>query len=98
MTYFNDPQRSIDYVREIRNPSASTEPIDYPMEDQMRLAIEISTDNAAFDGNPYGECARILRVVAERLDTEGYDGPTGSIRDIQDINGNRCGSWSFYSE
>ena len=63
----------------------------------MRLALEITTDNAAFDGRTYATTAELLREVAERLDGEGYDGPTGSIRDIRDINGNRVGNWAFYN-
>jgi hypothetical protein len=37
----------------------------------LQLKIEINTTNAAFDADPAAECARILREMAERLETNG---------------------------
>ncbi len=47
------------------------------------------TDNAAFAEDLPGECARILRQIAEHI-AQGYrDGK------IYDVNGNRVGKWSL---
>ena len=51
----------------------------------MRLTLEFSMDNAAFDDNPLVEAARILREAAGMLDT-GTD--NGKLRDV---NGNTVG-------
>ena len=52
----------------------------------MKVALEFSADNAAFD-NPH-EAARILRLAAERID--GY-GNIPSEYPLFDLNGNRVG-------
>lgn len=54
----------------------------------LQLKITIETINAAFDSNPEAECARILREIADRLETTGAQ----STPRPRDINGNVCGS------
>jgi hypothetical protein len=53
--------------------------------------LHFSTTNAAFEGEPLTEVARILRDLADRVErtTGGY--PFGTVRDI---NGNTVGHWS----
>lgn len=52
----------------------------------LQLKIEINTTNAAFDDDAPAECARILREMADRLES------TGIPPCPRDINGNKCGS------
>ena len=47
--------------------------------------IIIDTDNAAFEGNAGAEVARILRVLAEKVD-DGLNNVS-----LYDINGNKVG-------
>lgn len=54
--------------------------------------LEIDTGNAAFDddnGGAGAEIARILRKLADRVESDGYMSGT-----VSDINGNRVGTWS----
>lgn len=51
-----------------------------------QMIITINTGNAAFDDEPATECARILREMADRLES------TGIPPVPRDINGNKCGS------
>jgi hypothetical protein len=55
------------------------------------IKIEFQTGNAAFDDMPGLEIARILRALADKLEsaTSGTNGP------IHDSNGNRVGAYSF---
>lgn len=53
----------------------------------MTYRIEIKTDNAAFEDDPGYEVARILRKLADRVESEGLD----QVR-LMDINGNCVGS------
>ena len=53
----------------------------------MTYRIEIETDNAAFDGAPMTEVARILRELADYL--EETEQPADQR--LKDINGNRVG-------
>ena len=56
----------------------------------MKLTITIDTSNAAFEGWPQVECARILRAYAEHL--EAHDLPDrGDPDKLMDINGNTVG-------
>ena len=62
----------------------------------MKLLIEITCDNAAFnddDSNPDvgNECARILRELAEKF--EYVSSPADRI--VFDVNGNRVGQAEF---
>lgn len=56
--------------------------------------LTIDTDNAAFEGENKGlETARILRVVADRL--ERRDGDFGYFQTLRDVNGNDVGRAAF---
>lgn len=56
--------------------------------------LTIATDNAAFSDGAHGhELARILRVVAQRVEDAG-EMPDGATGNVLDINGNRCGYWT----
>jgi hypothetical protein len=50
------------------------------------FSLEIDTGNAAFEDSPGAEVARILRVVAERIEA-GEDG----VIALMDANGNKVG-------
>jgi hypothetical protein len=52
----------------------------------MKATIKIDMDNAAFDA-PDAELARILRELADKLETMKLVGVTP----LRDINGNRVG-------
>lgn len=62
--------------------------------------VGIATDNAAFcggDGEPSAEAraaevARILRVLADRIEHESRFGATEPTVILRDANGNRVGS------
>lgn len=56
------------------------------------LEIDISSDHSAFDNGGNIEIARILRALAESIESgkEGYF-------TLQDINGNKVGSAFFES-
>ena len=56
------------------------------------MTLTIRTGNAAFEGIPELEIARILRVAADRLEREP-DGLEGFP--LMDANGNRVGSVEF---
>jgi hypothetical protein len=53
------------------------------------FTLTIECDNAAFENDPLGEVARILREAAYQLD-QGQDGFK-----LRDINGNTVGSAAF---
>lgn len=53
------------------------------------MRIQFRTSNAAFQGRRKSESARILREIAEKLE-EGHDEGI-----IQDVNGNKVGSWNL---
>lgn len=56
----------------------------------MKIKIEISMDNAAFEDD-HGELARILRRLADRVD--GTPRTEGDGEYLRDVNGNRVGHW-----
>lgn len=56
------------------------------MSKQVRITIK--TDNDAFVESPTGEIARILRKLAQDIETDGGFGP------VMDINGNKVGTAS----
>jgi hypothetical protein len=59
----------------------------------MKLSIDISPDNAAFEVQPSKEVARILVGVADRLESE-FDlarAVRQPPRMLYDCNGSRCG-------
>jgi len=54
------------------------------------FTLKIATDNAAFaDGNGPAELARILRAVADRLESDLYN----RTEAVRDGNGNKVGSF-----
>lgn len=53
--------------------------------------LNFETDNAAFDGAHIAESARILREIADKMESGAQVGG-GPIRDI---NGNRVGHWEM---
>lgn len=55
----------------------------------MTLSIELKMDNAAFKPNPLLEAARILRKLAEAMET--YTARPYKDWVLQDINGNTVG-------
>jgi hypothetical protein len=55
------------------------------------LRIDIGTGNAAFDGNPESEIARILRGLADRYESEGIADRVA----LYDANGNRVGKAEY---
>lgn len=56
----------------------------------VSLRIDFDSDNAAFDDDPVGETVRILRDIAEKIES-GRQGDSA----IHDINGNNLGDWYF---
>ncbi len=59
----------------------------------MEVIIRIETGNAAFeDGALNGELARILRGLAEKLETKASDLEPGRRLLLFDANGNACGT------
>lgn len=52
----------------------------------MRIKIEMNMDNAAFDDDPRGEAARIIKRLAERI-----EGASDKVFFLADINGNNVG-------
>lgn len=54
-----------------------------------QLLVTISTDNAAFDGDPIVELARLLRETATRL----VNGSIAGV--IRDVNGNAVGEFIY---
>lgn len=60
----------------------------------MGVQLDIELGNAAFDdGNRDSEVARIIREIADRLESEGPALPSGFII-ARDVNGNRVGDFS----
>jgi hypothetical protein len=56
------------------------------------LRVKIETDNDAFAGHGEQEVARLLRLVADRVEDGQLDGQ------LMDINGNRCGAFDLRLE
>jgi len=57
------------------------------------FTLEIETTGSAFEGYSGHEVARLLRMVARRVESgEEVDG------NIFDLNGNRCGEWALEAE
>lgn len=58
----------------------------------MKIKIEISCNNAAFEDSGVGpEAANILRQLAEDIDFCGMLEESGDLRRLRDSNGNTCG-------
>ena len=58
----------------------------------MKFFVQFSMDNAAFDGQPSEEVARILRQIAQRIEDEG-DVPE-FFTNCRDSNGNTVGTYA----
>ena len=57
----------------------------------MKVVITIrDMDNAAFEGDPSQETARIIRKLADRIDGQPHFSP-GHSQPLMDINGNEVG-------
>lgn len=57
------------------------------------FTLQINTGGSAFEGFSGHEVARLLRMVAKRVESgEEVDGS------VFDLNGNRCGSWCLEAE
>lgn len=56
----------------------------------MKFVLNIDCGNAAFDPDPVPEVARILREVADRLESGAF--PRNSVN-VRDINGNTVGTF-----
>ncbi len=56
----------------------------------MTLHIELKMDNAAFEPNPLPEAARILRKLAEGMET--YTARQYKDWVLQDVDGNTVGT------
>ena len=53
--------------------------------------VKIKTENSAFEENGIGlETARILRVIADKIEQSEADG------NCIDYNGNKVGFWGFH--
>ncbi len=59
------------------------------------FTVAFDADNAAFEPEPEHEIARILRVIAERVEN-GED--ISHFKTIFDINGNDVGRYSLRSQ
>lgn len=59
-----------------------------------RVHIELTTGNAAFSDEPASEIARILRELADRIES----GMATDETPLRDINGNRVGFCRIDSE
>lgn len=53
----------------------------------VKVKIEIICENAAFDGMPEAETARILFEIADAIDHGNFKN-----RVLIDLNGNKCGT------
>ena len=55
----------------------------------MRVKIEVTMDNAAFESDPGIELGRILRQAVRMMENEGVQACANSS--LYDINGNKVG-------
>lgn len=53
----------------------------------MKLSLDLNSNNAAFEDSGEFEVARILRDVADRIESGSTEGR------LRDVNGNNVGSW-----
>lgn len=57
----------------------------------MKLKLEITMDNAAFDPDNGAECARILHTLAAEIEDAHFKDGLKAMLVLRDINGNRVG-------
>lgn len=62
----------------------------------MTFVVRIDTDNAAFEDDPRPELARILRVIADKVEQSGNE--IGWFQTVRDINGNDVGRFALKDE
>lgn len=55
----------------------------------MKLTIEITMNNAAFEGSPFREVERLLKNAVEKMYMKKRYG------NLYDVNGNKCGSFAL---
>lgn len=60
----------------------------------MRFALHIDCNNAAFEGDPSPEVARILSLATKSIEA-GYFIRNGDTLVIYDCNGNKVGAAQF---
>jgi len=63
----------------------------------VKLLIEMDMDNAAFEGNPGWEAARILRRRLVNIETINAN-DAGTVFPLMDANGNRVGQITVLSD
>ncbi len=63
----------------------------------MQAIVKINCDNDAFEENPGGEFAAILRALANRIEGQPHFSP-GHSQPLRDANGNRVGYLDVYEE
>lgn len=56
------------------------------------IRIEIDTENSAFEIDCAGEVARILRGLADKLESAWNNNPSVWEQPIHDLNGNHVGA------
>ncbi len=61
----------------------------------MNFKLKVKMDNAAFEDDPGGEVARILRAVAEKVEHHPHFSP-GHSQPVRDYNGNEVGHFDVY--
>jgi len=59
----------------------------------MKLTIQISTANAAFEDDPCLEVKRIIETLVRILHERGF--PMGDSGPLIDINGNKVGAYNI---
>lgn len=64
----------------------------------MKFKLEIECENEAFDEEPGSECARILRLVANRIEGLRESATLFGFRGELDHNGNSVCSWGFVND
>ena len=59
------------------------------------FTVSMNTDNAAFDDDHNSEVARILRAIADKVESHGC---SGFFETIRDINGNDVGRYAIKND
>jgi len=60
----------------------------------MKYMLKIEMDNAAFEDDRGAELARILRALADSVETYAFDQRAVDFP-VMDINGNMCGRHGY---
>lgn len=59
----------------------------------MRFTLKVQMESAAFDGDEGLELARILRLLADRVEDHFASDFSPTAHSVVDANGNKCGTW-----